>query len=100
MLHIAWQCSVLVTNRAKIGSILSGEGTAKDVVLWRGCRTVECWDLDSKELMVVYECYNKDFSGLLERVVNEAFVRYGSIPEAGSINDWAQLAYAMTLHGM
>ncbi|EER12829.1 conserved hypothetical protein [Perkinsus marinus ATCC 50983] len=56
--------------------------------------------LDSKELMVVYECYNKDFSGLLERVVSEAFVRYGSIPEAGSINDWAQLAYAMTLHGM
>ncbi|KAF4738099.1 hypothetical protein FOZ62_031327 [Perkinsus olseni] len=54
----------------------------------------------SKELMVVYECYNKDFSGLLERVITEAFVRYGSIPEAGSINDWAQLAYAMTLHGM
>ncbi|KAF4729808.1 hypothetical protein FOZ63_007474, partial [Perkinsus olseni] len=36
----------------------------------------------------------------VERVITEAFVRYGSIPEAGSINDWAQLAYAMTLHGM
>ncbi|KAF4661014.1 hypothetical protein FOL47_006874 [Perkinsus chesapeaki] len=76
----AWPSLDLVIAKAKTASIPSEAGMTENVPF---------------KLV-----YGEDFTGLLDRVITEAYVRYGSMPEAGSIHDWAQLAYAMTLHGL